>query len=710
MSRALRRSVPDRVRIAVGRVLAATGVLLAAYGLITLWFTGHSEFITRDYVAPTSLLAFGFGTMSWIAIRRQPRNAVVWVSCVAALSVGSFSAFVAIALLLSGLGDSQIPITALAAMAPVDLPTSAAIMLQAAQWVWIPGFALTLTVGLLLFPGGRMPSPRWSWVAWAAWSITTALCVIVAWTFRPGSTLPVGSSSDEYPGVGRFVDPLFGALFLCSGLCIAGLIVKFRRSSGAERMQYLWVAWGGSVFAAVLVVSALVRPVISTAPPAWVLISALIGEVFLVGSYATAILKYRLYDIDVVISRTLVFVVLAGFITLVYASIVVGIGGFVGRDSESLFLPIAATAVVAVAFEPVRHRAQGWANRLVLGTRATPYQVLADLTERLSKGEPGDGLLGRMAARLGEGTGAERATIWLGSDGSGTVGASWPDEASPGPAPDLETAHVFPVSHDSDVVGAFELVKPRGSTLTKAERSLVTSLAGSVGAVLGYQRLNDSLKQKAIELAQSRARLVDAQDAERRRLEVDLNEGAQQMLLALKVKIDLARSMAAGHHADDLESLLSGLSDGTQEALDEVRDLAQGIYPPVLESDGLAAAVSGLAAGSPVEVSVDSDGIGRYPPDVEAAVYFDVSEAVTNAVKHAEGPIHVALSEDDGMLRFQVSDCGPGFDPARIHGGSGLENMADRLDAIGGSLTIASHPGQGTSVSGEVPRRPPTSG
>ncbi len=427
------------------------------------------------------------------------------------------------------------------------------------------------------------------------------------------------------------------------------------------------------------------------------------GIVVLAASYGVAITKYRLYDIDLIISRTIVLAALAGFITLIYALVVVGLGNLIGGESDGLVLPIAATAIVAVAFEPVRHRAQAWASRFVYGRRASPYEVLADLTRRLSHVEEGDGLLGRLAERLGAGTGAEQVTIWLGDEDSTTMTAYWPVDQEPSTRLDLGSDHTFPVTHDGVVVGAFQVIKPRGTTLSQAERSLIDDVAGSAGAVLGYQRLNDSLHAKAEELAESRIRLVDAQDKERRRLERDLHDGAQQLIVALKVKIGLARAMATKHGATQLETLLEGLAEEAQAALDEVRALAKGIYPPVLESDGLGSAVSALVSGSSEEITVRSDGIGRYRSDIEAAIYFEISEAVTNAVKHGSGPIEVVLEEADGRLRFSVSDSGPGFDLAKANGGSGLQNLRDRIDAVGGDVEILSSVGERTVVRGSVP-------
>lgn len=491
------------------------------------------------------------------------------------------------------------------------------------------------------------------------------------------------------------------------GVAGVSVIVRYRRSTGEERLQMKWLAYAGGFLLATLAVAVVVSVAageLQIALQGWLATLAACAFAFIPVAIAVAVLKYRLYDIDVVISRTVVLAILAGFITLVYSLVVVGIGNrLIGGDSDGLLLPILATTIVAIAFEPLRHRAQGWANRLVYGQRATPYEVLSDLTERLSHGEQGEGLLARMAKRLGDGTGAERASIWLADEESMTLAASWPADSVASSEPDLDAEHVFPVTHNDVLVGAFEVVKPRGTQLSSAERSLIVDLAGSAGAVLGYQRLNESLAAKAQELAESRVRLVDAQDRERQRLERDLHDGAQQLIVALKVKIGLARAMAAKHDADDLERLLDGLAEEAQGALDEVRALAKGIYPPVLESDGLGSAISALASGAGEEVIVHCEGIRRYQRDVEAAIYFEISEAVTNAVKHASGPIRVDLVGSEEKVEFSVSDSGPGFDVVSANGGSGLQNLRDRVDAVGGHLEIRSSVGSSTTIRGSVP-------
>ncbi len=700
-------ALSDVTRTGTGRTLAGLGILTAVTGVVGIVFLGLADILFRDWVLHNAVIAIGFGLISFLIVKDQPRNPVIWVAVWASFLTGIYCLFeFVIYLYLKRQGlDADI-----FHLRPVDLPVGMAIVVQTTSWIYIPGIYGPLTLGFSLFPDGRLPGRRWRWLLWATPAVLVSTAMILAYAFRPSSTLAyeaavAGDIRDFEPVIGAPLTAVFFALsfaFLVLVIfSLAAMVVRYRRSDGVVREQFKWVIWGASLTVATLVPALVVDTVQGT--NGWTQSSLLVGLVILLSSYGIAIGKYRLYAIDTVISRTVVLALLIVFITSVYALVVVGLGRLLGSGGDGLVLPIAATAIVAIAFEPVRHRAQRWANRLVWGQRATPYEVLADLTERLPLAEPGKGLLDRMAGRLMDGTGAQRATIWIGLDGGMSPAATAPPGDDVFTGPSLSADGVFPITHDGELVGAIELVKPPGVPLSTAERHLIDDLAGSAGAILGYERLNASLRETARELERSRARLVDAQDTERRRLERALHDGAQQQIVGLKVRIDLARGMAGRTGATDLERMLESLSTEAQAALDEVRGLARGIYPPVLESDGLAAAISSLASGAPVAVVFERDGVGRYSSEIEAAVYFDISEAVTNAVKHAEPPVRVTLREEDGMLTFTVSDKGPGFDPNMQRRGSGLENLRDRMDAIGGTVTVQSEPGKGTTVSGEVP-------
>jgi len=196
---------------------------------------------------------------------------------------------------------------------------------------------------------------------------------------------------------------------------------------------------------------------------------------------------------------------------------------------------------------------------------------------------------------------------------------------------------------------------------------------------------------------------VAAQDNERRRLERNLHDGAQQHLVAIKVKLGLVE-MLATRDPEKAKATLVALKRDADEALETLRDLARGIYPPLLAEKGLGAALESQARKATIPVTVDSDGVGRYSQDVEAAVYFSVLEALQNVQKYAQSSqATVRLREDDGALRFEVADDGKGFDTATTTKGSGLTNMTDRVDALGGEVEVTSAPGRGTQLHGSLP-------
>jgi signal transduction histidine kinase len=428
---------------------------------------------------------------------------------------------------------------------------------------------------------------------------------------------------------------------------------------------------------------------------------------------AVAVFKYRLYDIDVVISRTLVYGSLAVFITVVYIGIAVGIGALIGGGGRpNLGLSILATAIVAVGFQPVRERMQRVANRLVYGQRATPYEVLSQFSEQVAESYAMHEVLPRMARVLAEGTGAIRADVWLRGGGTLRAAASWPSgiaddtvvvlsNGSVSALPDAD--RVVEVRQQDELLGALSVQKRPGEALTPIEDKLIDDLAHQAGLVLKNVGLSADLAARLEDLRASRQRLVAAQDGERRRIERNLHDGAQQHLVALKVKLGLAELQAL-KDPDRARATLAELKRDADEALETLRDLARGIYPPLLADKGLAAAIQSQARRATVPVTVDADGIGRHPQETEAAVYFCVLEALQNVQKYAHAErVMIHLSEVNGQLRFVVDDNGCGFDTSSARLGTGLTNMQDRLEALGGRLQLDSGPGRGTVVTGMLP-------
>ncbi len=565
-------------------------------------------------------------------------------------------------------------------------------------------FPIGMFVGFSLFPNGHlMVGETWR----RAFSATVALVgLMTALTLlHPdgltlfGSTEPISFDNPFALGFLAGLDPNLSLIAAAvAGVAVVATLVRKYVGAGTElRHQMKWV-----VFAAPLL--AVFSTLMSLVDAPFTGFSTMISLWLVALALGVAITKHRLYEIDVIINRAVVFGALAVFIGVAYVAIVVGVGSAVG--GSSLVWSIAATAVVAVVFEPIRNRVQRWANRLVFGSRATPYEVLSDLTGRLAAAESEDRLLARMAERLGEGTGADRASVWLTDETGFHLAAASPDAIGlpervgtfgeiPGSA--------FAVQREGEVLGALAIAKARGDVLTPTEAGLIEDLAGSAGLVMRRLRLDNELERKAEELEESRRRLLDAQDVERRRLERELHDGAQQQALALKVRLGVAQALAEQKGFTQLASLTGQMADEAQDAIEQIRSLAQGIYPPLLQSDGLQAAIPATAASSPMDVIVDVRLDERHPMPIEAAVYFCISEALTNAAKHGEGPLSVSVSDAGGQVVFEVADRGPGFDPAAVERGAGLNNMSDRLDVLGGSVAIVSAPGSPTRVIGSVP-------
>jgi signal transduction histidine kinase len=415
---------------------------------------------------------------------------------------------------------------------------------------------------------------------------------------------------------------------------------------------------------------------------------------------AIAILRHRLFDIDLMISRTVAYGALAGVITAFYIGVVAGVGGLLAAGSESrLILAVVATAFVAVAFQPLRARLERLANRLVYGVRAVPYEVLADFTSRLDGRENSLQLLPVMARMLAQGTGSDAATVWLHENGREIAASSFPEHQDV--APETATRSVL-LQHAGANLGTLAVARRSGEALSPTEERLMDGLASQAGLVLHSAGLQDELSRRMIELRQSRHRLVTAQDEARRRLERDLHDGAQQNLVSLRMKLGLAASLARDKPGS-LEPLLQEMQSELGDALDSLRNLARGVYPPLLEAEGLKAALRARARQVPISIDVQS-GHERYPRELEGAVYFCCSEALQNLSKHSRatrGSVRVWC--EDRRLCFEVQDNGRGLDAARVKLGGGLQNIRDRLDALGGVADVSSAPGSGARVAGWVP-------
>jgi signal transduction histidine kinase len=681
------------VSTATARWLAGALLMLTVAALAVAAAFGTAAHEWRDAFAFAPVLLAFAGVGAFVASHR-PGNAIGWLFT----AEGLWAALGVAGLAYAGYAvRSGAPPAAASWAAWVGVSTVEA---------YFPFF-----LALLLFPDGRLPSRRWRPAVWLILAANGLLLVLTATSdvafaqAAPGVTAPVRLIPHRIAG--PWLDNLEVVMLFLFILSAAGCAVRYRRSGGVVRQQIKWFAYAGIIAAFGFVILAF-----TTNDP---VIAFIVLFPFVPVAAGIAIMKYRLYDIDVVISKTIVYGSLAAFITAVYVLVVVGIGslgfGSVPAGSRTnLGLSILATAVVAVAFQPVRERMQRLANRLVFGRRATPYEALSEFAGRMGGTYAAADVLPRMARVLAEGTGADRAVVWLKDGGELAAGAYWPTEGEPparvgfvgGGTPAIIGANrVTLVYHQGEALGALSLAKRPGENLTPVEGKLMSDLAAQAGLLLHNIGLTEQLRVRLAELQASRLRIVAAADDQRRRIERDIHDGAQQQLLTIASTLVLAESVA-GQDEERERALVAQLRAETSGALETLRELARGIYPPLLADQGLPAAVRAQAGKAPGPVEIRTDGLGRYPAEIETAIYFCCMEALHNAARHAPGSaVRISLADTGHGPEFEVTDNGPGFDPAAV-AASGLRNMSDRLAALGGSCQVDSSPSRGTTITGRI--------
>ena len=685
---------------AAARWLAGGLLLLTIAALaISAWFGVANGDLMNAFAFTPLLLAFA--VVGAIVASHRPANPIGWLFLAEGLGFA--------------LGVATDTYATYATRAGGAAPASVAWAVWLGAILGELGFLFVLAV--LLFPDGRLPSRRWRVVAWLIVA-GEALVVLMAATssaaLRAQTAAVLVSPVRLIPD--SLADPVVNVLqtaFIPLTLAAAaGLAVRYRRATPDVRHQIKWVAYASLLTAVALLIAGLVF-----GNPLGALLA--VGPLIPVAA-GIAIFKYRLYDIDVVISKTIVYGSLAAFITLVYVVIVVGIGslgsGFGRAGSRpDLGLSIVATAVVAVAFQPVRERAQRLANRLVFGKRATPYEALSEFAGRMGGTYATEDALPRMAQVLAEGTAAARAVVWLKDGSELAAGAFWPAGGAPpgrvgfadSEAPAIAGAdRVSLVYHQGETLGALSVAKRPGENLTPVEDKLMSDLAAQAGLVLHNIGLTQQLRARLAELQASRLRIVAAA---RRAAAADRARHPRRRPAAAaghRRQAGAGASRVAGQDEDRERALVAQLKAETSGALETLRELARGIYPPLLADQGLTAAISAQAGKAPGPVEVDAD--GRRPlPGGDRNGHLLLLRGGTAERRQAcagvGGPGQPGRGRRAGDVH--VTDDGPGFDPATAAGreaGSGLQNMSDRLAALGGSCQVDSSPGRGTTIAGLI--------
>ena len=544
-------------------------------------------------------------------------------------------------------------------------------------WGWIPFVLMILLLIPMFFPDGRLLSSRWVVALFSG--LIFAAFAFLGNAFSPGpvsTTYPELTNPITIPAWQPFLRNLvdfavpFGLVAL--GGSLASVIIRYRRAGSLQRRQLRWFLFAVVVAAVPFILNGAIPAVVDD-------LLVVVVVPLLPISIGIAVLRYRLYDIDVVLNRTLVYGALAAFITAVYVGIVVGVGLLIGSANRpNLALSIVATAVVAVAFQPIRERVQRFANRLVYGERATPYEVMAGFADRMGGTLSVDDVLPKMAEAAARGVGAQAARVTLLLPGGADRSAVWPTDIGGG-----TFAPTLPVSYRGEPIGEIAVRERPGQPITPGEGRLLADLAAQAGLVLHNVRLTAELQARladlsaqAAELRASRQRILTAQDSERRRLGGEIRAGVQRELEATSAQLDDVERLLVDD-ATAAAARLEALTGETQQTLDSLRELARGIFPPLLADRGIGPALEAQTRKAiiPASILVDSSVAGaRFDPGVEAAVYFCCVEALRGAA----APATVHLSAQDGALTFAV-------DGAAALGGR-LQGLRDRVEALGGGL------------------------
>jgi len=525
----------------------------------------------------------------------------------------------------------------------------------------------------------------------------------------------------------------------------AGSNRRYRHSRGAERQRLQWFGWAVVATAEATVVTVALRLLADWPSHGLVVVAA--ATVTMPVALAVSTSARMLGRIDRLLAHTVSIAGLSGVVVSVYVLVVLGLGRTPTASERSLLLlSMLAAAIAALVYLPARERLSQFSTRLVYGDREAPDEVVRTFGTRLSRAIPMDELLLQVAESLRKSLALSRAEVWTGSGGRLDRVVSVPDAPGMrlGLAPDEEaivaragvcgpawvkvwmagllrgredaSIRVAPASHSGQLLGLIVAVRPAdGDAFRPEDETVLAELARQVGLALHNVALDsalqaslDEVRRQAEELRASRARVVAASDAARRQIERNLHDGAQQHLVALAVNLRLVQQLADADPSAAKE-LLDQLGHDVADAVQELRSLAHGIYPPLLVDRGLSEALGAAAGRAAIPTDVEATGTGRYPQVVEAAVYFCCVEALQNAGKHAgEGATAtVRVWEEAGGLLFEVVDDGMGFDAAdRSSPGAGFVNMGDRVGAIGGSVGVESSPGKGTRISGRIPLAP----
>ncbi len=640
-------------RALVGVVVTATLALEVA----AIWLAAGLEPLGQPVVSAVGAVAASVAGA--IIVWRYPRHPVGWLLAVLPLTQAPFDA----ALFYGRHGY--------AASWP---GATYAEIVSLCSW---PLGGLAIALLFLIFPDGRFLSHRWRWAV-GAWSLG-AVIAVPGWLLNPRLGEDLSAGVNPLASDASWIEPAYilGAVLIGTSLVVSvvALLARFRRSRGVERQQLKWVLLAAALFAVVMPASALLWTFWTPIQYAAAVVPPLLPI-----AVCVAIIRHQLYDIDLVISRTVVYGTLTAVLGAMYASVVLVVGAVVAS-------PVAAAAaalVVAVAFRPLRARIQDRVDRRFRRARYESRRVMTDFVDRLRRGESdADSVEESLRIAVGD----DDLALRFRSEGTTYDVTGRPRVMEPTPGrliTAIDTGH-----------HVVTLVRHR-----EIDSNLVADVVDAGRLALEIAALHMELRRRLEELDRSRARIVAVADEERRRLARDLHDGAQQRLVSIGLGLRHAQHALNGSAPVEVDRTLDAAVAELGNAIDDLRELASGLRPASLDH-GLGSALHELAARSPIPAVVRGDS-ERFPGELEAAAYFIASEGLTNAIKHASAhQVTLAYARAQGELVLTVTDDGSGGASARR--GTGLLGLIDRARAHGGSLTIDSTPGAGTRLTARLP-------
>ena len=659
-----------RALLAVGGTLAFAGLALFVLGA-----RGDVAVPAADVARQLVRVASGVPLLllGALMLARVPRHPIGWILCAAALG-----------LLLAFAGGQY----ALYAHYVAPLPADGWIG-WVGEWASAP-LVLVPSVALLLFPSGTPPSRRWR--PWLWCGLAAPVLIALEGALGPGELAfndnplygdaTAAAVGDPF-GIGWLM--AFPAMF--AGIAAIAARRRVAHGEEGEQLQLL-------LRAALVVVAAFVACLIGAlaTPEAFDVgaFAAIVSLALLAGTMAVAILRHRLYGLDVFVNRALVFSTLTAVLGGLYVAAVLGVGRVLDQDVQ-LGIALVATALVAVAFQPLRERIQRAVSRLLHGHRDEPYAAISTLGRRLGEAMAPTRVLPVMVDTIGDELRLPYVAVEL-ADSPG-------EPAAAHGSPDAGIALRLPLTHAGENVGTLLIgARAHGEALADADRRLLEDFARRASAAASAVALS-------IEVQRSRERLVTAREEERRRLSGDLHDGLGPTLAGAVLTIDAARRLLASD-PKAADALLDRAAASIEGTVADVRRLVYGLRPPALDQLGLTGALRQHAAAlTDAELACDvaaPDPLPPLPAAVESAAFRIAQEALTNVARHAHARhADVALTVGE-TLRLEVADDGCGVAPDR-HVGVGLTSMRERATELGGSFELAARPGGGTLLRVELP-------